>query len=136
MLKNKDKIFLEKSLNRKIKLFFGQEYFKSRIVRWFIVLAVFFNFVNWSILKFFLRPSGNSIILHYNVYFGVDSMGIPRESYELPLIGVIILLINVALSLYFYAKKERIACYILLITALMAQLSLLISVISVIIINY
>lgn len=136
MLKNKVKIFLEKSLNEKIKLFFGQEYFQSLIIRWLLFLSVLFNAINWVILKFFLPPAGKDIILHYNVYFGVDSIGDPREAYALAFVGVLIFLVNAILSLYFYVQKERIASYILLLTALIAQLSLLISAISVIIINY
>jgi hypothetical protein len=136
MVENKVKISLVKSLNEKIKLFFGQEYFKSRIILWLLFLAVFFNIVDWVILRIFLPPSEKDIILHYNVYFGVDSIGVPQETYLLPLIGVIVLLVNAVFSLYFYIKKERIASYILLITSLMVQLSLLISVISVTIINY
>jgi hypothetical protein len=136
MLKNKVIISLVKSLNEKIKLFFGQEYFKSRIVIWLLFLGGFLNVINWLILKFFLSSYEKDIILHYNVYFGVDSIGFSRGAYLLPFIGVIILLVNVAFSFYFYIKKERVASYILLITSLMVQISLLISVISVIIINY
>ncbi len=136
MLENKDKNLLGKSLNEKIKLFFGREYFKSRIVLWLLFSIILANLIDWLALAIFLRPRGDSVILHYNVYFGVDSIGALRKAYMLPLIGAIILLINIILSFYFYAKKERIAAYVLLITALMAELSLLISIISVIIINY
>ncbi|MFA5961805.1 MAG: hypothetical protein WC848_03940 [Parcubacteria group bacterium] len=136
MSENKLKFFEGKSLNGKIKFFFGQEFFRSRIVLWLLFLGVFFNLVIWSVLKFYSHPAGSSIILHYNVYFGVDSIGASREVFLLPSIGFIVLLINVLLSFYFYVKKERIASYVLLLAALMVQLSLLISAISVIIINY
>jgi hypothetical protein len=136
MAKSKVKIFLGKSLNEKIKLFFGREYFQSRIILWVLFLTVLFNLVDWALLKIFLRSGENLIILHYNVYFGVDSLGVSRGAYLLPAIGLIVLTLNFALSFYFYVQKERIASYILLLTALMVQLSLLISVISVIIINY
>jgi hypothetical protein len=136
MSENKLKFFEGKSLNEKIKLFFGQEYFRSRIILWLLFFNGFVNLVIWSALKYYSHPIGSSIILHYNVYFGVDAIGAPREAYVLPLIGLIIFLLNVILSFYFYTKKERIATYILLLAGLMVQLSLLISAISVIIINY
>jgi hypothetical protein len=120
----------------KIKLFFSQEYFQSLIVRWLLFFGGLFNLVSWVVLNFFLPSSGKSIILHYNVYFGVDSIGNSQEAYALAFIGMLILVFNSFLALYFYKQKERIASYILLITALMVQLSLLISIISVIIINY
>jgi hypothetical protein len=136
MFENKTKIYWGKSLNEKIKLFFGQEYFQSRIIRWLFFSGLFFNLVDWALLKFFLRSGAERIILHYNVYFGVDLTGTSQSAYTLPFIGVVVLFFNNALSFYFYIQKERVASYILLLTVLMAELSLLISVISVIIINY
>jgi len=136
MLKNYIKIYFKKSLNEKIKLFFGQEYFKNRIVLWLLSLGIFLNVIIWLLLKFLLRSGGSSIILHYNVYFGVDSIGASHEVYVLPFIGCIIFFLNLFLSFYFYIKKERVASYVLLLTMLMVQGGLLISAISVIIINY
>ena len=134
---NKLRGFSLKSLNRIIKLFFGEEYLNSRIVLALIFSCIFINMVDWLALALFLRASTESmIILHYNVYFGVDLMGNVKQAYFLPLVGLIILAINFSLSIYFYKLRERIATYILLITALAIQLSLLISIISVIIINY
>ncbi len=128
--------FLPKSLNEIVKLFLGAPYFQSRIVRWLIFFSAFVNLIDWLVLQFFLRSGENLIILHYNVYFGVDWRGLPKEAFFLPFIGLILLAINFLAAFYFYASKERIAAYIILMAALMAQLSLLISVISVIIINY
>lgn len=130
------KNFLPKSLNKTIKLFLGAPYFQSRIVRRLLFFSALVNSIDWLMLRFFLRPGKDIIILHYNVYFGVDWRGMPEEAYFLPLIGLILLGINFLVAFYFYAHKERIAAYLILIAALMAQLSLLISIISVIIINY
>lgn len=137
MLENKAKILRGKSLNEIIKLFFGAEYLKSKIVLALLFFAIFINIADWLALVLFLRPPvGAVVILHYNVYFGVDWAGKAKQAYFLPLIGLIILVINFSLSVYFYKLKERIAAYVLLITALAVELSLLISIISVIIVNY
>lgn len=136
MNERKIKIFFLESLNEKIKLFFGQEYFKNRIVLGLLFFGFFVNIADWLALKFFLHPAVNAAILHYNVYFGVDSMGEIQEAYIFPFIGVVIMAVNFFLSLHFYLRKERIGAYLLLMTTLMAQLSLLISIISVIVINY
>ncbi|MFZ2193474.1 MAG: hypothetical protein WAV31_04490 [Candidatus Moraniibacteriota bacterium] len=110
---------------------------KNRIVIGLLFLCIFVNIVDWLVLAFFLRPlDGFEVTLHYNVYFGRDMMGEAKRAYFLPFIGLILFAINVPLSIYFYKLKERIATYIFLITTLSIQLSLLISVISVIIINY
>ncbi|MDP1833551.1 MAG: hypothetical protein Q8L11_01295 [Candidatus Moranbacteria bacterium] len=119
-----------------IKSFFAQEYFKSHITIWLLILSLTTNLINWAILKIWIQPVAFPIILHYNVYFGVDLVGGYRQVYILPLIGFILFLINSSLSIYFYGQKERIASYILLIAVLMIQLSLVVASTSIILINY
>lgn len=125
-----------KSLTGKRKLFFKSEYWRNRIAFWLLVSSLLANVVNWAILPIFVRPTVSTIILHYNVYFGVDAMGDWKWVFILPGIGFFLLIVNNFLAMYFYANKERIASYVLLIGALMVQLCLLIASISVIIINY
>lgn len=123
-------------LRNGIRSFFAQEYFKSHIVIWLLILSLAANLADWAILKIWVKPVDFPIILHYNVYFGVDLVGGYRQVYVLPLIGFVLFLINSTLSLYFYGQKERIASYILLIAVLMIQLSLIVASASVILINY
>ncbi|MFA5993758.1 MAG: hypothetical protein WC823_02235 [Parcubacteria group bacterium] len=125
---------------RKLRLawqsFFRQEYFQSHIVIWLLILSSVANAIDWLILRIWVQPVDFSIILHYNVYFGVDLIGDYRQVYILPIIGLILFSINFILSLYFYQQKERIASYIMLIGMLMIQLSLVVASTSVILINY
>ncbi len=118
------------------KRVFSQDYFKNAIVVWLLLFSLAFNLANWIILGIFIQPIDLPIILHYNVYFGVDMMGNYKEVFILPLIGIILLLVNFFLSRHLYEKKERIASYLLLMAALMIQLALIVSSVSVIIINY
>lgn len=125
-----------KGVTSKIRPFFADEYFKSAIAIWLIILSLAVNLIEWIILKIFVRPVDFPIIIHYNVFFGVDMMGDYKLLFILPLIGFALFLINFFLSVYFYRHKERIASYLLLMTALMIQLSLFVSTLSAIIINY
>ena len=139
----------KKSLSGKFKLFFksacpqllrdsvaGGDYFRNKVNAWLLALSLLANIANWVILAIFIRPTDNNIILHYNVYFGVDMMGSWKSVFVLPSVGLALFLINFFLSKYFYRNKEKVASYILLIALFMAQLSLLIATLSVIIINY
>lgn len=63
-------------------------------------------------------------------------MGNWKLALFMPLIGLMLLFINISFAHFFYRKKERIASHILLMAGLMIQLSLIIASISVIIINY
>jgi hypothetical protein len=125
-----------KSLMFRFKLFFKSEYIKNKINFRLTLLSVVANLTNWAILAIFIKPTANKIILHYNVYFGVDAMGNWKSVFILPAIGLVLILINFFLSLYFYRNKEKVASYILLTAAFMAQISLLIASLSAIIINY
>lgn len=123
-------------LKTRIRSFFVQEYFKRAIVIWLVILSLAINLSEWIILKVFIKPVDFPIILHYNVYFGVDMVGNYKSVFLIPLIGLALFLVNFLLSLYFYRSKERIASYLLLMAALMIQLSLLVAALSIIIINY
>lgn len=133
----------KKSLISSIKLFFKKligshfrEILKNRLIFWFFISSILVNIINWGALLIFIKPVDETIILHYNVYFGVDMIGNWRQVFLLPSIGLGLLIINVSLASYFYSQKERIASHLLMIASLMAQLSLLVASISVIIINY
>lgn len=127
---------ISRGLTSRFKLFFSKEYWHSRTVLWLLISSIVGNLVNWIIILIYVRPTVPTIILHYNVYFGVDMMGNWGWVFILPGIGLFLLIINNSLAIYFYGNLERIASYILLIAALMVQLSLLIATLSVIIINY
>ncbi len=133
MNKNKNKLM---GLNQKIRSFFHQAYFKSHIVVWLLILSLTANIIDWLILKIWIKPVDFSIILHYNVYFGVDQIGNYRQVYLLPIIGLLLFAINLVLSMFFYEQKKRIASYILLMAILMIQLSLIVASMSQILINY
>ncbi len=137
--KSKNKLL--KSLITGFKLFFAKhisekEFFRSRIVIWLLALNLVANIINWTTILIFINRLDGDIILHYNVYFGVDSLGDWRRVFILPAIGIILFMLNAALAAYFYTRKERIASYILLLASLMAQINLIIAAVSIVMINY
>ena len=119
-----------------LKNFFSQEFFRSALVHWILIGSIVLNFANWCLIAFFIRPVDFPIVLHYNVYFGVDVIGAWWQVYFLPLIGLVILLVNSVLGYLFYGQKERIVGHLLLLAAFIVQISLTIAVASVLLINY
>jgi len=119
-----------------LKEAFSQEFMKNSIIRWLLVGTVFLNAANWALLAIFIRPVNFNIILHYNVYFGVDLIGGWWQTYTLPSMGIVFLLINFFLALQFYRNKERIASYILLLASFMIQIGLIIASVGIVLINY
>ena len=133
--KSDSKLFFKNTLKNIIK-FKNDDFFKNHIILWLLVFNFLANLINWVILAIFINKNVRSIILHYNVYFGVDRTGGWGESFIMPAVGIIIFLINFYLAFFFYKNKERIASYVILLASLMVQLSLIIGSISVILINY
>lgn len=124
---------------RGVRLFFDRlsgGYTENPVVIWLFLVGAAINAANWGALSFFIKPVSENIILHYNVYFGVDLTGSHREAYFLPAAGLFILLFNFFLGAFFFKNRERVASYIFLMTALMANLSLFIAGLSIVIINY
>lgn len=119
-----------------MKSFFIQEYFRSVIVAWLLILSLIANLADWIILKLLIQPVEAPIILHYNVYFGVDLKGNYLQVFGIPLIGLFLFLINSLLSLKAYQGEERIASYLLLMATLMIQINLIVYSLSIILINY
>jgi hypothetical protein len=125
-----------KNLVSNLKSFFVQEYFKSVIVAWLLILSLVANLADWALLKFLIQPMNTPIILHYNVYFGVDLKGDYLQIFSIPLIGLFLFLTNGLLALKVYREGERIASYLLLMAVLMLQISLIVYSLGIILINY
>jgi hypothetical protein len=119
-----------------IKKLFSHEFFASALVHWVLIGSLVLNIVNWGLIAFFIRPVDFPIILHYNVYFGVDVIGPWWQVYFLPFIGLIILGINTVLGYLFYQKKERIVAHLLMLATFIAQIGITIAVASLLIMNY
>ena len=87
-------------------------------------------------MAFFIRPVDFPLILHYNVFFGVDIIGAWWQVFFLPGMGLFILAVNTFLAFLLFARKERIAAYIFLLASFFVQAGLAISSASLILINY
>lgn len=116
--------------------FFSQEFFHSSLVQWMIIGSLIINIVNWGLITFFIRPADFPIILHYNVYFGVDVIGPWWQVYFLPLIGLLLLAVNASLGYLFYQQKERIVAHLLVLATFIVQVCITIAVVSLLLINY
>jgi hypothetical protein len=114
----------------------GSVFFQNTLVRTLLILALFPILVSLGLLAYFIRPSEASLVLHYNVYFGVDLLGIWWQAYTLPLLALGFLLAHFFLARRFYEQSERIACYLLLLASGMLSCGVMIGSISIAFINY
>jgi len=92
-------------------------------IKIYLAIILFINLSNWTIAKvisdktkqdLYISQYSNSdsvkdlFILHYNVDFGINLVGRVERVYIMPLFGLLILIINLFLLLYFYKNSYNI----------------------------
>lgn len=122
-------------MQEKAKSFFWHGYWTDPVIFFSLVLALLFNAGIWAALRFTVQATDQPIILHYNIYFGVDAIGDWRNVFVMPFITFLIFLANLILSRFFY-YKERLVSYLFAGMGILAQLLMAVGVISVVIINF
>jgi hypothetical protein len=122
----------------KIEISFKEFVKKDKFIKITVILAVFLNLINWGLIYYrftrFLAGHEEFIILHYNIYFGIDKFGGWKSIYYLPLTGMIILFINIFCGYILYSKDKLIS-YFFLSTAFISQILLNLATFLIIIVN-
>ena len=93
----------------------GATFLENAFIKNFLISSVVLLLAGWGALSYFIRPRETPIILHYNVYFGVDLLGAWWQAYLLQGVATLLFLAHVALGYSFYQRKDRFSAYILLL---------------------
>ncbi len=109
---------------------------KDKLIR---IISIIFLGINLSIwllayLLFYYLKVEKEITLHYNIYFGIDLIGSKWQLFYLPIAGIIIIILNALIALLIY-NKNQFMIKILAVSTLLAQLFILLSIISIAYIN-
>jgi hypothetical protein len=112
--------------------------FSPLFVKIYIAVLLVLNAFIWYLAYFIYKEVDTELIaLHYNVDFGIDYYGSSDKIFYLPFIGLLISLIN--FSVYassFRHKDKKFIAHVLLATAIISNILILLSTISVYIINF
>ena len=117
-------IIFKTFLTSGLKLVAFRSYWKNKIIMSIFALSCLANISLWTFLFKNQKSSELPVILHYNLFFGVDYLGGYSEIYLIPIVGVIVIIINTALGYLLY-ERERLASYFLAFNILIIQLFLL-----------
>lgn len=98
-------------------------YFKHLPNALLLAVGALMNAVIWGWLLWQIRPQEQLLFLHYNVLFGVDRIGPWWRVFELPLIGLLVLLVNALIGWYFFEKDKTVG-YILNVVTIVAHVYL------------
>ncbi len=122
--------------DRQVLLDQGVGFWRNGIVRVLAVTALVQNVVAYGVLFFSVSRLRETVILHYNVFLGVDMTGTYRDLYLVPAIGLLFWAVNLFLGHFFYENQERIAAYMLLLAGVMLEFGVVVAAISLALVNY
>ncbi|MBI4920020.1 hypothetical protein HY838_01895 [Candidatus Azambacteria bacterium] len=111
-----------------------KDFFENKTNRLLLGLSLFLNAALFLFFRLSIKQGGVPIVLHYNVNSGVDYFGEVKSIFILPAAGLLIFLVNGALSANFWKKNQTLS-YFLSAAALMAQFFLVIAGIALYLIN-
>ncbi|MEI9966315.1 MAG: hypothetical protein WDN67_01465 [Candidatus Moraniibacteriota bacterium] len=114
----------------------GVSFFGNSFVRTLMIGNALFLLASLGILLWVIRPREASIVLHYNIYFGVDLLGAWWHAYLLPGVATLLFFGHLFLARSFYRRHERIASYLLLLAMLFLSFAIVLSSLSIAFINY
>lgn len=114
----------------------GASFFGNTIIRTLLSANVLFICASFGTLGYFIRPTESLLVLHYNVYFGVEIQGLWWQVFMLPVAGMLFIYGHIFFAHRFYVKSERIAAYLMLFGAGLLNVGVLIASASVAFINY
>ncbi|MEI7749752.1 MAG: hypothetical protein WCJ25_02010 [Candidatus Moraniibacteriota bacterium] len=102
----------------------GTTFFENPLVRSLVIASLSIIVLSFVAVFFFIiRGAERIIVLHFNVFFGVDIVGSPWQALLIPGMSLLFLFLNVAIAYRFYAVRERVAAHILLFAAFLSALS-------------
>lgn len=114
----------------------GVAFLSNTIVRILFFFGLLPTVASIIVLLIFIHPMQNAIVLHYDVYFGVDLLGNWWQAYLLPIFSFCLAFGHLALASFLYRRMERIAAYLLLFGSGLIGFSVLIASVGIAYVNY
>lgn len=112
------------------------DYFNVAAIRIFWLAGLIINLGLWTFTWLMVRKLPQDLaILHYNIIFGVDSLGSPTELYWLPFLGLLLFLANAIIAMWFY-KRDKFLLNLLLASGIFINLVIGLGLYSIYLINY
>ena len=107
-------------------------------IRFYIIVLIGFNLFIWLLTYIInINVSQDLVVLHYNVDFGVDLIGSVKRLFIMPLLGLIIILINIMLLAGLSRHEDfKFIAHLLFVASLMANLFLFVALASIYLANF
>ncbi len=129
-------IYILKQLTKKSLLHDAHTFYHNTLVHFLLLTTLLLQIVSFVVLFFFVPSQQSIVIVHYNVYFGVDLIGEWAQIFIIPTISLVFVITNTLLAQWLYYQKERIASYVLLLASILVSLGSVLACSGIAFINY
>lgn len=112
------------------------DYFSVAVIKTFWLVNLILNLGLWTFTWLMVRKLPAELaILHYNITFGVDSLGAGIQLYWLPALALILFLANAIITMWFY-KRDKFLLNLLLGSSIFISIIFCLALYSIYLINY
>lgn len=124
-------------LFQKISPFVRDDFFANHPLQWLYVAAFVFHAGLWVLCIIFFPPSDTPVIVYYNAFLGVDMnrVGSWQVPYVIPILMLFFLLVESVFAWYFFHKKDRLIAHLLLFSAVLLQISGVVALTAIVLVN-
>ena len=117
---------------------YSWDLFAYFFVKIYLILLAAANLALWGVAIYInTNLQSSRIALHYNVDFGINLVGNARQIFIIPILGIIIILLNLAIIFSISKNKERVViAHMLLMASLLANIILIMAIAAIFLINF
>jgi len=119
-------------IKKKFQNFSNINFWKEPKIRSLIIIGFIINIFILFYIIFNFFGVKDFVTLHYNILSGVDTIGSWSRLFIPVLFGLLILIVNSTLAFHFYSQQEREIVFVLLVSSLISQIILLLSILLII----
>jgi len=112
-----------------------REFFGESSRAFFAISATVLNGALWALVYFFIGTGEETVVLRYNVYFGIDLTGRASQAFLVPFLASALLLTHGLLAFIFFRNHESFLSLLLLLSAFLVQIAAAIAVLALVLVN-
>lgn len=105
------------------------DFLRASYIRIYLIFLLIINSLEWLFARFiYFEVDGERMALHYNVDFGIDFYGEKEKIFNIPKIGLLIIVVNMLLFiLAAKIKRRKFIGHVLFSQAIICNIILLLS---------
>jgi hypothetical protein len=85
---------------------------RDRLILISLIVSGILNLAAWALIPIFFWHIKEFVVLQYNIYFGISSLGPWPMLFLMPASGLLVAAVNYSLSFYFFLKEKALSLFL------------------------